>query len=70
MVAQNATPRFPPEWVRRFPGPITWEKTDREVQATLVKWMRDPRSGEVHLPNEEVTVMGFTRNLDRTSLKV
>jgi hypothetical protein len=38
--------------------------------ATLVKWVRDPRSGEVHLPNEEVTVMSVRRNLGRTLLKV
>ncbi len=38
--------------------------------ATLVKWVRDPRSGEVHLPSEEVTVMSVIRNLDRTLLKV
>jgi hypothetical protein len=35
-----------------------------------VKWVRDPRSGEVHLPSEEVTVMSVIRNLDRTLLKV
>ena len=38
--------------------------------ATLVKFVRDPRSGEVHRPNEEVTVMSVIRNLDRTLLKV
>jgi hypothetical protein len=38
--------------------------------ATLTKWVRDPRSGQVHLPREEVTVMGVVRNLDRTLLKV
>ena len=38
--------------------------------ATLVKWVRDPRSGEVHLPSEEVTIMGVIRNLDRTLMKV
>jgi hypothetical protein len=38
--------------------------------ATLVKWVRDPRSGEVHLPSEEVTVMSVVRNLDRTLLKI
>jgi len=38
--------------------------------ATLVKWVRDPRSGEVHLPNEEVTIIGVIRNLDRTLMKV
>ena len=38
--------------------------------ATLVKWVRDPRSGEVHLPIEEVTIMGVIRNVDRTLMKV
>ena len=38
--------------------------------ATLVKWVRDPRSGEVHLPSEEVTIIGVMRNLDRTLMKV
>jgi hypothetical protein len=38
--------------------------------ATLVKWARDPRSGEVHLPSEEVTIIGVIRNLDRTLMKV
>jgi hypothetical protein len=38
--------------------------------ATLVKWVRDPRSGEVHLPSEEVTIMGVIRNMDRTLMKV
>jgi len=38
--------------------------------ATLVTSVRDPRSGEVHLPSEEVTVMSVLRNLDRTLLKV
>jgi hypothetical protein len=38
--------------------------------ATLVKWVRDPRSGEVHLPSEEVTIIGVMSNLDRTLMKV
>jgi hypothetical protein len=38
--------------------------------ATLVKWVRDPRSGEVHLPSEEVMVVSVVRNLGRTLLKV
>jgi hypothetical protein len=38
--------------------------------ATLVKVVRDPRSGEVHLPNEQVAIMSIMRNLDRTLLKV
>jgi hypothetical protein len=38
--------------------------------ATLLQCVRDPRSGEVHLPSEEVTIMGVIRNLDRTLMKV
>lgn len=37
---------------------------------TLVKVVRDPRSGEVHLPSEQVAILRVTRNLDRTLLKV
>jgi hypothetical protein len=39
-------------------------------KATLVKWVRDPRSGEIHLPHEEVTILSVIRNLDRTLMKV
>ena len=38
--------------------------------ATLVRMVRDPRSGEVHRPSEEVTIMGIIRNMDRTLMKV
>jgi hypothetical protein len=38
--------------------------------ATLAKMVRDPRSGEIHLPSEQVAIMGVMRNLDRTLLKV
>jgi|SRR5208283_1374068 len=38
--------------------------------ATLVKVVRDPRSGESHLPREQVAIMSVRRNLDRTLLKV
>jgi hypothetical protein len=38
--------------------------------ATLVTSVRDPRSGEVHLPSEKVTIMRVMRNMDRTSMKV
>jgi hypothetical protein len=38
--------------------------------ATLMKVVRDPRSGEIHLPGEQVTVMSVTRNFDRTLLMV
>lgn len=38
--------------------------------ATFVKWVRDPRSGEIHLPSEEVTIRGVIRNLDCSLMKV
>jgi hypothetical protein len=38
--------------------------------ATLRTVVRDPRSGEVHLPSERVAIMRVMRNLDRTLLKV
>jgi hypothetical protein len=38
--------------------------------ATLLKVVRDPRSGEVHLPSEQVAVLSVMRNLDRTLLRV
>jgi hypothetical protein len=38
--------------------------------ATLVRVVRDPRSGEVHLPSERVAIVRVIRNLDRTLLKV
>lgn len=38
--------------------------------ATLAKWVRDPRSGQVHPASEEVTVIGVIRNLDRTLIRV
>jgi hypothetical protein len=37
---------------------------------TLVRIVRDPRSGAVHVPNERVAILAITRNLDRTLLKV
>ena len=40
------------------------------TDATLAKLVRDPRSGEVHRPSEEVAVMSVLRNLDRTLLKI
>jgi hypothetical protein len=38
--------------------------------ATLLTSVRDPRSGEVHRPSEQVTIMSVMRNLDRTLMKV
>lgn len=40
------------------------------TMATLQKLVRDPRSGEVHLPHERVEILGVMRNLDRTLLRV
>jgi hypothetical protein len=38
--------------------------------ATLGKVVRDPRSGEVHRPAEQVAILAVMRNLDRALLKV
>jgi hypothetical protein len=38
--------------------------------ATLVKFVRDPRSGDVHRPSEEVTILNVIHNMDRTLMKV
>ena len=38
--------------------------------ATLRTVVRDPRSGEVHLPSERVAIVRVMRNLDRTLVKV
>ena len=38
--------------------------------ATLAKMVRDPRSGQLHLPNEPVAILAVIKNLDRTLLKV
>ena len=38
--------------------------------ATLAKMVRDPRSGQLHLPNEAVAILAVFKNLDRTLLKV
>jgi hypothetical protein len=38
--------------------------------ATLLTSVRDPRSGEVHRPSEQVTIMSVMHNLDRTLMKV
>ena len=37
--------------------------------ATLLRVVRDPRSGEVHRPNEQVAIVSILRSLDRTLLK-
>jgi len=38
--------------------------------ATLAKIVRDPRSGEVHVPNEQVAILTVTQNFNRTLFKV
>jgi hypothetical protein len=38
--------------------------------ATLQKLVRDPRSGEVHLPSEQIEILDVMQNLDRTLLRV
>jgi len=38
--------------------------------ATLAKIVRDPRSGEVHVPNERVAILAVMQNLNRTLAKV
>jgi hypothetical protein len=37
---------------------------------TLVRIVRDPGSGEVHVPNERVAILAITQNLNRTLLRV
>ena len=38
--------------------------------AILAKIVRDPRSGEVHVPKERVAILAVIQNLNRTLLKV
>ena len=38
--------------------------------ATRKRMIRDPRSGEVHLPSERVSIVRVMRNVDRTLVKV
>ena len=38
--------------------------------ATLARMVRDPRSGEIHRPAEQVAILAVMRNLNRTLLKV
>jgi hypothetical protein len=54
-----------------FGGDAPNEFEEHTMQtATLAKIVRDPRSGEVHVPNERVAILAITQNLDRTLLKV
>jgi len=46
------------------------EEVKTMMTATLQKLVRDPRTGEVHLPHERVEILGVLRNLDRTLLRV
>ena len=65
MTARYEPRDFPPYRLSAIKSRKTMMNT-----ATLVTSVRDPRSGEVHLPSEEVTIMGVMRNLDRTLMKV
>jgi hypothetical protein len=38
--------------------------------ATLLKFVRDPRTGEIHRPSEEVMILSVIHNIDRTLMKV
>lgn len=46
------------------------EVVARMTTAILRKVVRDPRSGQVHLPNEQVAILTTMHNLDRTLFKV
>ena len=40
------------------------------TRTSLSRVVRDPRSGEVHVPHEPVTIVSTMRNLDRILLKL
>jgi hypothetical protein len=50
-------------------GEINQRRTTMK-SATLVKFVRDPRTGDVHRPSEEVTILNVIHNMDRTLMKV
>jgi hypothetical protein len=61
ILLRNQSPRF-----------VSKDRAQREeattmTMATLQKLVRDPRSGEVHLPNERVEILGVMRNLEPCS---
>ena len=50
---------------------VSSKAQDLEMEtATLVRIVRDPRSGEVHLPKERVAILAVIQNLNRALLKV
>jgi hypothetical protein len=58
---------------RDFASFVSSKKQDLEMvmeRATLVKIIRDPPSGEVHLPKEQVAILAVIQNLNRTLRKV
>jgi hypothetical protein len=40
------------------------------MTATLLRLVRDPRSGEVHVPHEPLSIIRTMENLGRTLIKI
>jgi len=40
------------------------------MTATLQRMVRDPRTGEVHMPRESLSIIGTMENLGRTLIKI
>ena len=40
------------------------------MTATLLRMVRDPRSGEVHVPHEPLSIIRTMENLGRTLIKI
>jgi hypothetical protein len=40
------------------------------MTATLQRMVRDPRTGEVHVPHETFSIIGTMENLGRTLIKI
>ena len=40
------------------------------MTATLQRMVRDPRTGEVHMPHEPLSIVGTMENLGRTLIKI
>jgi hypothetical protein len=53
-----------------LPSVISFSARIDMSTATLTKMVRDPRTGQIHLPNETVAILAVMKNLDRTLLKV
>ena len=45
-------------------------KRRTEMTATLQRMVRDPRTGEVHLPHEPLSIIRTMENLGRTLIKI